>query len=426
MSNTYTQPPSSAEVLGVGISRVLDAHIPYSFSPEVPYFDHPEVAAVIQAATPDSVVEAQKHGDVVDRLILVDMRSVPESEPGYKKFEGELIDSSAVFLLIDPVNLDFKQNQGFKGLRVGQNFTFGRPRPGAPATDPRTRFSSAGSLTSRAHFEIVVDATGSVTVKDLGSKNGTTLLTGARAEEAMQMAERDPHELSFAPQIRRATSRHSSAPSHVEQWAPVGVGPNYDNALAMHPDELWTLPGNDGREQDAGYIRNYQTIRERIVDAFRSGELYRSPQAFIAFLKASHKFLGETGDYNRLNDRRRLSEHQYGEFNEPGAAFANTRLGQSLDVVEIARRYGDPYGSGDRFNRGPRNGESVSKVYLPGINPHNLPHDVVRYDWRGRPRPVDREDYSNSGYEFDYPDTAGITEYLTEAWRTGVAPGCHC
>ncbi len=162
----------------------------------------PELAAVIQTANMSNADYFKESGESVDCLMVVDMRSVPLSNvPGYKTFADQYVTETAEYMLIDYANLDFKNNQGFKALRAGESFDYGRPTDRTPSSDKKSRFQGASSSTSRNHFNISIGTNGEVTVMDLGSSNETTILTGKNAQEALQDNDRQLKLLAAAPAI---------------------------------------------------------------------------------------------------------------------------------------------------------------------------------------------------------------------------------
>jgi hypothetical protein len=122
----------------------------------------------------------------IDELAIIDMRSAKRDSQGAKLFNDQLIDHTIEYLVIDPKQLDWETGKGFKGLRKGEAFTFGRPVEGqTPADDPRWRFDKTSRRTSRNHVSFKVDALGEIYVQDEESANGTFVATGTAAHERM-------------------------------------------------------------------------------------------------------------------------------------------------------------------------------------------------------------------------------------------------
>ena len=186
----------------VGDQFELNAQHAVEINPMQPTTGKPEIAAVIQASSDTNAEYHASEGNVVDRLMVVDMRSVPPSNVrGYKLFGEEFVTASADYLLINPAILDFDKGLGFKALRAGESFNYGRPTEQTPKSDKKLRFKGASPATSREHFNITVGAEGSITITDLGSANQTAVLTGQYAQEALKGNERQLHMLAAAPNI---------------------------------------------------------------------------------------------------------------------------------------------------------------------------------------------------------------------------------
>ena len=187
-----------------GFNVELEAYQAFQIVPELSQNHQPELAAVIQAASHQNAVYHADSGIAVDNLMIIDMRAVPPSSlPGYKLFGSEYVTAQADYLLIDPKNLDFTKDQGFKALRKGETFVYGRPTEETAIHDKKRRFSDASSATSRNHFEIVVGEKGKLSITDLDSSNGTSVLTGIAANKLMGTGERLAHVLKIANQLGR-------------------------------------------------------------------------------------------------------------------------------------------------------------------------------------------------------------------------------
>lgn len=274
------------------------------------------------------------------------------------------------------------------------------------AVDPARseRLGLHRTTVSRKHFSIALTPEGQLQLRDMESTNGTNLVRGQERTSAdVTIPRRFIGRLALG---RRAAAERQAS------------GPDYANARDMQSDELWAEKDNGGRPQDPDYIRNYQQVRNGLVDAFEAGKLYKSPKAFMNFLKGAHRFLGQTGDYNRLNNRQ-LESEDYGQFDVRPGRLSNGRLPQAMKIAELAERYGDNYGRAGRFQWGKPNSESYSVIDLPGIDRDNLPYDVVRYDEQGWLRKMNHKDYRENGYEYVYPGSAGVEQYLTKVQEVG-------
>jgi hypothetical protein len=294
-------------------------------------------------------------------------------------------------------------NRRLDRVRMGGN-TLELGREDAEDPSRSQRLGLHRTTVSRKHFSIALTADGKLQLRDMESTNGTNLVRGQ---------ERLAADVTIPRRIigRAILGRRNFAERSIG-------GPNYENARDMQPDELWAQKNNGGRAQDPDYIRNYRQVRDGVVDAFESGKLYRSPKAFMNFLKGAHRFLGEAGDYNRLN-KRQLEAEDYGQFEQRSGRLSNGRLPQAMKIAELAERYGDNYGGAGRFQWGKPNSESYSVVELPGIDRDNLPYDVVRYDERGWLKSMDHKDYRENGYEYVYPGSRGVEQYLTKVQEVG-------
>lgn len=195
--------------------------------------------------------------------------------------------------------------------------------------------------------------------------------------------------------------------------------PNYENAASLHPDELWRYPDNGGQTQAPAYIEVQSKIRSKLVEEFRSGQLYSSTDAFIESLRSLHYMAAET--YAQTGGRTdQLQPSHYGRLDDRAGPRLNRRIWDAISVVDIAQRYGDPYGVPNRFKSGnPPNTESVHTVHLLGISAPNLPYDTVRYDAQGRVREVGREEDPQGGYEYMYPNAQNVHEYLNQMQQIG-------
>ncbi len=174
-------------------------------TPELSKQPYPEVAGVIETSL-------SGEGDSgFDQLMLIDMRSVPVAGKfhghNYKEFGGTMVIEDAAYILVNPALADMSSDKGYKALRHGESFTYGRPTEATPLNDKRHRFAGGSKATSRSHFEISVDEKGVVFVKDTNSTNGTKVLTGKFANEALQSHEHYEKATVLAPNIGAVASR---------------------------------------------------------------------------------------------------------------------------------------------------------------------------------------------------------------------------
>ena len=139
--------------------------------------------------------DLDKHGQ---QLSVIDLRHAPVHPDGYILFRGNKIDSSIKFMIVDS-SYDDSANRGFKGLRLGEEFTFGRPdatkaQYGQPA-DKRTerykeRFETT-DLTSRNHFTITYSPEGQLLITDTSSY-GTRVFGRDSARPVYQSDQTNP------------------------------------------------------------------------------------------------------------------------------------------------------------------------------------------------------------------------------------------
>lgn len=189
-------------------------------------------------------------------------------------------------------------------------------------------------------------------------------------------------------------------------------GPDYANASKLHPYELWAREDNDARTFNIRYIEQYQRVRKHLVQLFETGYLYTNTSDFIQTLADIHAYLGKAGVYNEVNRSNILDDHDLGKIRSGTERPTNRRIEQSLKVVTIAKKYGDPYGANDRLERGEPLKKSTSQVDLPGITPTNQPGDVVVYDENGNRDP-------KYGYQYFYPSGDSLNEYFAQMTAIG-------
>lgn len=108
------------------------------------------------------------------RLMVVDIRSYPQGDDGYRRVEGKsgVEDFKADYLLICPDDYNVKDSsKGFLGIRNGEPLVFGRGNEKV-----KSRFDISSGEVSREHFKIQTDAAGmGLLIEDLGSTNGTKI-----------------------------------------------------------------------------------------------------------------------------------------------------------------------------------------------------------------------------------------------------------
>lgn len=178
---------------------VLQPNTDYRIGSYAPPSEAPQVIAEITA---DS--SGVRDDEEADRLIVVDLRAVTTDKYGSKHYDGQLLDSSLQYLLIQPNLLNWEEGKGYKGLRRDEDYIHGRPDIGRiPARDARNRFEGAASTTSRNHFNIRVDHNDMLWVSDLDSANGTFVASGEAALARMTYEEQESVENSI-PRIALA------------------------------------------------------------------------------------------------------------------------------------------------------------------------------------------------------------------------------
>lgn len=109
-----------------------------------------------------------------DSYLILDLRNSPGAGAYSCPFEdgnGPLIHKDAEFLIIsqdfEPTKQGMRRGLGFKSIRKGEPVTLGRDHH-------ENRFDYS-NITSRDHTEISYDEAGNLTVRDLGSTNGTKI-----------------------------------------------------------------------------------------------------------------------------------------------------------------------------------------------------------------------------------------------------------
>ncbi len=121
------------------------------------------IAAVIYTS-------ANKNSVKADMLMVIDLSNTP-IENGYRSFMGQPISPGVDSLLINKDAFKTQTQLGYKGLRRGSSYVYGRGKNDE-------RFTGQSRETSRNHFEIGYDQQGGLIVRDLNSTNGTVVMTG--------------------------------------------------------------------------------------------------------------------------------------------------------------------------------------------------------------------------------------------------------
>lgn len=106
-------------------------------------------------------------------LFVVDIRSHPADHRGWRgiSIAGTELFLEADFLLISPDDWDKEGvTKGFKGLRQGEPFVFGRGVDKA-----KDRFDLSSNQVSRDHFTITYQNDGELVIEDMDSSNGTAI-----------------------------------------------------------------------------------------------------------------------------------------------------------------------------------------------------------------------------------------------------------
>lgn len=155
-----------------------------------------------------------------ERLFVVDMRHAPLDSSNSKVFDGRKIADNIEYLLVDPSRLDWEKNKGYKGLRKGESFVYGRLGSSAE------RFQDLDPGTSRRHYSLHVDATGGLTAKDEYSLNGTQFLVGISVLESLSGGGKS-HEVvrqtGFGAQVLEAVRSHIEAEAKLDQGVVLGA-----------------------------------------------------------------------------------------------------------------------------------------------------------------------------------------------------------
>ena len=391
--------------------KELQPHEQFHLARELVTHGKSELAAVIQVCDIDGAAEFEIEDTPVDKLVLLDLRSIQrDSDDMGFNFESHRFSGDVQYLLIDPSSLDLDNGIGYKGLRFGESYIYGKS-----TEENINRFVNTSTITSRKHFEVSIDNEGGINITDLGSSNGTTIYTGEKAHEFQSQDYYKNHrnsknagKLSTAALFDQDAIQKSNTTEKIREVPK----PNYKKAIEVNSDELWRYEGNEGKPLDQDYIRNYTKVRQHFVEAFKTGELYESYATFLAVLKNEHQFIGNSGNYNRLNDDRKIDNNELGEFrSREWSRPTNLRIIASRKVAKIATDYNDGYGSNGRFVSGKPNLNNISFVYLLGIDDEYLSYDEVQYDETGKIKEI-IESSDESGYKYYYPPAEGIDQYM--------------
>ncbi len=260
----------------------------------------------------------------------------------------------------------------YKGLREGEEVTIGR--------QSRHRFQLDPTV-SRLHVLISLHD-GLISIKDLRSTNGTIVYTDTRFLTH--------HRLDQKKEEKGGYSRRMVMEAMPNQ-------DNKEHATEVKPHEITRQPDNDGNPLNHDYIKNNKEVREYLVRLFLSGKLYdaQSEQPLIDALCATHIIACKRNVYTQVgqgamsvNPGETRSEY-----------LVNSRLRQSEEIAELAKRYHDPYA--DRFSNNTR---VPSRVRLEGIPEDYLPVDFFN---------------SNGKYQFAYPPPESIPIYFKKINELG-------
>ncbi len=117
--------------------------------------------------------EYDQHGKLLpgSHIRLVDLRTAQKNAAGASIYEGQLIDPSVVFLAIDPAQVDWEKDIGYKGIRAGEEVVLGRN------THP-ARFPHMQETTSRKHVTVRYDQQEGILAFEDHSLNGTVITSG--------------------------------------------------------------------------------------------------------------------------------------------------------------------------------------------------------------------------------------------------------
>lgn len=172
---TYEAPDQTGsdlpEIDSVFIPQELTPNQPKMIAEGISIYEPSDVAAVIgfKASIP-AVIEA---GD--KRLMLVDLRSYGYGSNGYRsvhRSQGRSIDFNADFLLVSPEEWhESDGRRGFKAIRANEPVVFGR------RDEKLNQRFDISDLVSRSHFRVDYSPGNGIAVTDLGSSNGTAVVS---------------------------------------------------------------------------------------------------------------------------------------------------------------------------------------------------------------------------------------------------------
>ncbi len=172
MSEKFNQPPSEIHfwrdipgTVKTVLPKGLSVNLPLD-DPIIPG-DEYQVLSVISAGSGNYDGGRKSPND----LALIDLREAPRVD-GRKIFRGQNFDPTIDYMLIDS-NFELSPVFGFKGLRKGEAFVYGRCADPNNLRDPLSRFTQHPEISAK-HFRIEVDTDGKISLTDL-SKNGTTV-----------------------------------------------------------------------------------------------------------------------------------------------------------------------------------------------------------------------------------------------------------
>lgn len=202
--------------------------------------DHePQLAAAIHTTRMETAQDEITKGEA-EEVLLFDLRNVPVSDRGGKSFNGVPLNAAVQFLAVQPGALDWQAGTGYKALRSGESFTFGRAATEHGPRDVRRRFKTADT-TSRNHFTLTLSQEGKLSITDR-SIAGTSIATGDRALESVYSVAEGLIDQEAGVTVKRLPERPQvSAP---EVQAPVSENPKeiepgvYEEAEAAQATEV--------------------------------------------------------------------------------------------------------------------------------------------------------------------------------------------
>ena len=173
---------------------------------EIPATEGPNLIATIR-----TISDAQLKDGEPDTFTIIDLRGV-QLVGGLREFNGNKFGPDIEYLLVDPSQLDWEDDKGYKGIRRGETIKMGRyveptvieisqmsPEEKKSIVMKRDRFPGLGSWTSRNHFSLSCDEKGNLLVSDLNSSNGTTIAVG---EAAISLLSEEQHRKRVDEMVR--------------------------------------------------------------------------------------------------------------------------------------------------------------------------------------------------------------------------------